>query len=236
MHIKQDVLDRAIEQLRSSQAESGMPLSALMEQLTDSVTSLFGLTGAGLMMIDDDQLLRTVLATDELGTALENGQEETREGPCIDTIVYGELVSTADVTADARWPRLGEVLAGTGLGPVLGVPIRLAGATVGALNVYVDRAHDWDDSDRHALTTFGDLLEALLTTALFAEQRDAVVSQLQEALESRVMIERCVGLLMGRDGIDAVCGFNALRDQARPRQRRVYDVACEILAEHESSR
>ena len=236
MHIKRDVLERAIEQLRRTQAESGMPLSALMEHLTDSVTSLFGLTGAGLMLIDDDQLLRTVLATDELGTQLENAQEETREGPCVDTIVYGTLVSTSDVVSDGRWPRLAEALAGTGVGPVLGVPIHLAGATVGALNVYVDHDHQWDDSDIHALTTFGGLLEALLTTALFVEQRDEVVRQLQEALDSRIMIERCVGLLMGRDGIDAVAAFSALRDMARPRQRRVYDIALEILAEHESSR
>ena len=235
MRIRQDVLDRAVEQLRRSQTESGMPLSTLMEHLTESVTSLFGLTGAGLMLIDDDQLLRTVLATDDLGTDLENAQEQTREGPCVDTIVYGELVATSNVVADERWPNLSAVLADTGIGAVLGVPVRLAGATVGALNVYVDHDHEWDDSDEHALTTFGDLLEALLTTALFAEQRDEVVRQLQHALDSRIMIERCVGLLMGRDGIDAVAGFNALRDLARPRQRRVYDVAIELLAEHESA-
>lgn len=232
MHIGQEALDRAVEQLRGSQAENGLSLATAMEHLTDSVIDMFGLTGAGLMLIDDDQLVRSILATDELGWALENAQEEAKEGPCVDAVVHGELVATADIAADVRWPGLVELLADTQIGAILGVPIRLAGATVGALNVYVDEKHDWDESDYNALTTFGRLLEALLTTALFAEQRDAVVTQLQAALDSRVMIERCVGLIMGREGIGAVPAFNRLRDMARPSRRKVHDIARELLAEH----
>jgi GAF domain-containing protein len=232
VHIGQEALDRAVESLRRSQAENGLSLETAMEHLTDSVIDMFGLTGAGLMLIDDDQLVRSILATDELGWALENAQEEAKEGPCVDAVVHGELVATADISADVRWPKLVELLADTQIGAILGVPIRLAGATVGALNVYVDEKHDWDESDYNALTTFGRLLEALLTTALFAEQRDAVVTQLQAALDSRVMIERCVGLIMGREGIAAVPAFNRLRDLARPSRRKVHDVARELLAEH----
>jgi GAF domain-containing protein len=232
VHIGQEALDRAVEQLRRSQAENGLSLETAMEHLTDSVIAMFGLTGAGLMLIDDDQLVRSILATDELGWALENAQEEAKEGPCVDAVVHGELVATADIAADVRWPRLVELLADHQIGAILGVPIRLAGATVGALNVYVDEKHDWDQSDYEALTTFGRLLEALLTTALFAEQREAVVTQLQGALDSRIMIERCVGLIMGREGIGAVPAFNRLRDIARPSRRKVHDIARELLAEH----
>lgn len=232
MHIGQDALGRAVEQLRRSQAESGVSLETAMRQLTDSVIGMFGLTGAGLMLIDDDQLVRSVLATDDVGWALENAQEETSQGPCVDAVVHGELVSTGDIGSDVRWPALADRLSDTPISAVLGVPIRLAGATVGALNVYVDQKYDWDDSDRDALLAFGGVLETLLTTALFAEQRDEVVRQLQGALDSRVMIERCVGLIMGREGIGAVPAFNRLRDMARPSRRKVHDIARELLAEH----
>lgn len=232
MHIRGEAIDRAVEQLRRSQAESGASLETVMEQLTESVISIFGLTGAGLMLVDDEQLLRSVLATDQLGWTLEDAQEEAREGPCMDAVVHDQLVSTDDVSTDVRWPRLAEVLREEPIGAVLGVPIRLAGATVGALNVYVDHKYDWDQSDFDALTSYARLLESLLTTALFAEQRDEVVGQLQSALESRIMIERCVGLLMGREGIGAVAAFNHLRDIARPSRRKVQDIARELLAEH----
>ena len=232
MHIKRDGLDRAVEQLRRSQAESGLSLETAIEHLTNSVIEIFGLTGAGLMLIDDDQLLKSILATDDLGWTLEDAQEEAGEGPCMDAVVHGELVSTDDVLSDVRWPRLGDALGEARIGGVLGVPVRLAGATVGALNVYVDHKYDWDESDFEALTSYGRLLEALLTTALFAEQRDEVVGQLQAALDSRIMIERCVGLLMGREGIGAVAAFNRLRDIARPSRRKVQDIARELLSEH----
>ena len=232
MHIRGEAIDRAVEQLRRSTAEAGLSLETAMEQLTDSVISMFGLTGAGLMLVDDDQLVRSVLATDQLGWTLEDAQEQAREGPCLDAVVHDQLVSTEDVCTDVRWPRLAEALADERIGAVLGVPIRLAGATVGALNVYVDQKYDWDDSDVDALTAYARLLESLLTSALFAEQRDEVVGQLQSALDSRVMIERCVGLLMGREGIGAVAAFNRLRDMARPSRRKVHDIARELLAEH----
>lgn len=232
MHIQQAALDNAVAQLRRVQSESGVSLATAMEQLIDAVISMFGLTGAGLMLVDDDQLVRSVLATDDLGWRLDHAQEQAREGPCVEAVVYGELVATENVVTDHRWSTLGALLEDSPIRGVLGVPIRLAGATVGALNVHVDRPHTWDDSDRHALTTFGLILESLLSTALFAEQRDAVVTQLQEALESRVVIERCVGLLMGRDGVDAATAFNELRDIARPNRRKVHELAAEILATH----
>lgn len=231
MHIEQDVLERAVEQLHRTQTDS-VSLTDAMEQLAASVTALFGLTGSGLMLIDDDQLLHSVLATDDLGWELEHAQEKTGEGPCVDTLVYGEVVSTTDVSEDERWPELLGEVSGSALGGVLGVPIALGGATVGALNVYVDAPHDWDDSDEHALTAFGSILEALLATALLAEQRDILVKQLQQALDSRVVIERCVGLLMGRHQIDAVAAFNRLRGDARAKRQRVHDLASEILAEN----
>lgn len=232
MHIGQDALDRAVEQLRRAQTESGASLETALRQLTDAVVTMFGHTGAGLMLIDDDQLVRSVLATDDLGWALESAQEEAAEGPCVDAVVHGRLVASADVATDVRWPRLADALADTSVHAVLGVPITLAGSTVGALNVYVDRKHDWDVSDQHALEVFGDVLETLLTSALLAEQRDEVVQQLQSALDSRVVIERCVGFLMGRDGLSAVGAFNHLRDIARPSRRKVQDIARELLAGH----
>ncbi len=233
MHISQETLDRAIQKLRNLQTEQGAPLEEMLEQMIDSVTSMFGLTGAGLMLLDDDQLLHSVLATDALGWELEHAQERAGEGPCVETLVYGHVVSTQSVLEDERWPQLSAELADSDIGAVLGVPIRLANVTVGALNVYVDGPHEWDDGDQHALQTYGSIVEAHLTTALFAEHHAELAGQLQQALDTRIPIERCVGLLMGRHGLDAVAAFNRLRDQARSERRKVHDVAEEILAGHE---
>lgn len=146
MHIRQDALERSVRQLRRSQADAAVSLEQALTHLTDSVTSIFGLTGAGLMLVNDEQLLEAALATDELGWTLEDAETQTGEGPCVDTVVHGRIVHTDDVRSDDRWPRLRE----------------------------------WDESDRSALAA-----------------------------------------------------FNHLRGIARPSQRKVHDVAREMLAEHE---
>ncbi|MGK2929282.1 MAG: ANTAR domain-containing protein [Acidimicrobiales bacterium] len=232
MHISQETLDRSIQRLSRIQTEQSASLEESLEQMIDSVTSMFGLTGAGLMLLDDDQLLHSVLATDALGWELEHAQERVGEGPCVETLVYCHVISTQSVLEDERWPQLSAELADSDIGAVLGVPIRLANVTVGALNVYVDGQHEWDASDQHALQTYGSIVEAHLATALFAEHHAELAGQLQQALDTRVPIERCVGLLMGRHGLDAVAAFNQLRSQARSERRKVHDVAEEILAGH----
>ena len=111
------------------------------------------------------------------------------------------------------------------------MPTRL-GAPVGTLNVYCDRPRVWDESEIAALEAYNSLLEARLAESLLTQQHDRVVGQLQFALDSRVTIERAIGLLMGRDGIDGATAFNELRRAARSSRRRVNAVAEEVLAEH----
>ncbi len=229
MHIDRQHLDDALGRLREGIDPAGAAVESVLEQMTDSVMSLFGLSGAGLLLVDADAVVRPVLATDRQGWALEAGQEAAGEGPCIDSVLYGELVCCRDITADQRWTDLAAEMAGHGVGGVLGVPVRLGGTTVGALNVYVDEPHDWDDSEIHALRSYANFIETTLAHALLAERREALVDQLQEALDTRVVIERGIGLLMGRHGIDAVAAFNQLRDRARPARRKVVDVARELL-------
>jgi AmiR/NasT family two-component response regulator len=66
---------------------------------------------------------------------------------------------------------------------------------------------------------------------MLAHARGRLVEQLQYALDHRVVIERAIGLLMGRAGdVDAVAAFNRLRDLARSQRRRVAEVAEEVLA------
>ncbi len=76
------------------------------------------------------------------------------------------------------------------------------------------------------------LLEARLGGALVERAHGQIVDQLQFALDSRVVIERAIGLLMGRDGLDNVAAFQELRRAARSTRRRVLTVAEEVLAAH----
>ena len=205
-------------------------LTAALQEVIDAIPPVFGADGAGLMVIDEGISLKEVASSDEPGRTLELLQQEIGEGPCTQTLVEDMVVTTTDVTADERWPELAPRMVGVGVRAVLGVPTHLAGGAVAALNVYKSEPYEWTDGDVEALQRYNRVLERLIAMAVVTEQQDEVVEQLQTALESRVVIERATGLLMGKHGLDAVDAFDRLRRHARSTRRRVYDVAIDVLA------
>ncbi|HEX3975238.1 MAG TPA: GAF and ANTAR domain-containing protein [Solirubrobacteraceae bacterium] len=221
-------LDRSLEALRDSPAERG--LTAALERVMDATRQLFGATGCGIMLIDDSSALAVVAATDEPGRLLGVLQQQVGHGPCVDALTFDRTVSAGDLAADERWPALSE-LPGAGVRAVLGVPLHVDRVPVGSLNVYRDRPHDWTESEVAALIGYSSLIEGVLQTALHARERERLAEQLQHALDHRVVIERAVGVVMGRQNINAVAAFNQLRHRARSAQRPVVDVAAELLAE-----
>ena len=56
-----------------------------------------------------------------------------------------------------------------------------------------------------------------------------MASQLQYALDCRVVIERAIGYLMGTRRLDAVTAFDVLRQQARASRRLTADVPTDLL-------
>jgi GAF domain-containing protein len=119
---------------------------------------------------------------------------------------------------------------------VLGVPIRLRGSPIGTLNAYARDAHAWDDSDIGAIEALNRVLEGQLASAVARFRSEELVSQLEQALEQRVSIDRAIGVLMERERLDARGAFNHLRRRARDERRRAGDVAREILEGREPTR
>jgi GAF domain-containing protein len=220
-------LDRSLTALRDQPAQDG--LMAELEQVMAATRQLFDATGCGIMLINDHSVLSAVAATDEPGRRLEAHQEHTGHGPCVDALTFDRTVSTADVANDERWPALSD-LAEAGVRAVLGVPLHVDHVAVGSLNVYRDQPHDWTDAEVDALTAYSSLIAGLLRTALHAQRGERLAEQLQHALDHRVIIERAVGVVMGRKNINAVEAFNRLRSQARNTRRTVADVCAELLA------
>jgi GAF domain-containing protein len=228
--IDPQALGSSLEALRDLVHPSGELRSALTD-VTEAVTGLFRVGGAGLMLVDDGQVLRYLAASNPASATLEAAQEELGHGPCVDSLVHDRLVTTSDVLTDARWPGLGERVAPVGVRAVLGVPVTLAGGPVGSLNVFRTDPYEWDESECAALEAFAGVVNSLMRSALQAHEQSTVVAQLQHALDSRVQIERAVGLILGRERIDAVDAFTRLRRDARSRRVKVVAVAAELLEE-----
>ena len=115
---------RSVAELRADDLGKG-ELRAALNAVVEASATVFGADGAGVMLIDDQQALHYVGATDGRPAALEAAQEETGEGPCIDSLVNDTLVFTPDLVGDDRWPLLRQQIGSLGVRAILGAPLRL---------------------------------------------------------------------------------------------------------------
>src|SRR5689334_20583602 len=219
MRIDPDSLMRALDALPPSAADRDV--GDELPTLLDALCGVFGITGAGLMLVDEVSGLRYVAATDATAEVLEQVQEQFGAGPCVESFVNDAEVVVADLLEEERWPMIHEPLLAAGVRSVLGVPTRLGGGPVGTLNVYCDEARPWDQSERDAIRAFNTVLEGQIASAVAARAHSRIVDQLQYALENRVAIERAIGMLMARHDLDAVTAFARLRRAARSSRQTV---------------
>jgi hypothetical protein len=80
-----------------------------------------------------------------------------------------------------------------------------------------------------AVGAFAIVTAELLRTGLELALRELEVAQLRRALISRVWIEQAKGVLVATKGVTPEGAFQQLRTQARSSQRRVADLAREVV-------
>jgi len=230
-HVDSDALARSLAELDIPDRGDD-ELQGAIERVIHGAAGVFAGSGVGLMLIAEDGVtLRYVASSDAVARRLELAHERAGEGPCVDAFVLDGCVKTEDLASEARWPALRDQLRDQPVRALVGLPTRL-GAPVGTLNLYCETPRVWDDSEIAALGAYNDLLEARLSGAIVAQKHGKIVDQLQFALDGRVSIERAIGLLMGREGIDGTAAFNQLRQAARSSRRRVREIAEEMLDGH----
>jgi GAF domain-containing protein len=200
-----------------------------LDEAVHACVALFRVTGSGLMIADEQNTLRYVAASDGPSHVMEEVQSTAGDGPCVAAFVTNDIVATEDVSADPRWQSITAPLAGQGIAAVLGCPLRLGGVPVGTIDVYLDKPHSWDESERAALARYSDVVESTLGAAMAAHRAGEIAGQLQYALDYRVVIERAVGYLMAQRRLDPVVAFNLLRRAARDQRRKIAEVAQQLL-------
>ena len=217
------------ESLRRLGEQRGGPLRQSLQDVVQACSQVFGVSGSGLMLADEQSVLRYAVATDGPAHALENAQLAVGDGPCVEAFVRDQIVVAEDLATDPRWPEVATEVGPLGVHGLLGIPVRLGGVPVGSLDVYVDRPHQWELAEQRALSAYAEVAASLTEAALAAQQAGELAAQLTYALDHRVPIERGIGYLMARDGVGHAAAFDRLRRASRNTRRRIGEVAEQLL-------
>jgi GAF domain-containing protein len=217
---------RKLEDLRYAAED----LDEALRRIVEATHQLFAVDGAGLMLVDPDQLLRSIAVSDRRVHDLEELQIHHGEGPCVDAFENKTLIDTEDLAAEARWPKFSPAVVERGLRAVLASPIPYNQHAIGVVVVFSGEVHPWSPGGELALVAFTDLAALTIANTMQSEERGELAAQLQRALDARVVIEQAKGALVAQEGLSEREAFERLRRQARSQRRRVVEVATEILA------
>jgi len=205
-------------------------LEATLSELTESVTEVLGLSGSGVTMAEEGRL-RFVTAVSQASGELERSQEKWQAGPCRDAFDTGEVVRVRDVRAEsARWPEFSETANRVNVAGVAGIPMRLADQIIGALNLYSPQPREWSDEDMAVAGVLADVATSYVVNASKLRQQAQLSEQLQEALESRVVIEQAKGITAQQRAVSIDQAYQRMRRHARTNNASLRVVAEAIVA------
>lgn len=185
---------------------------------------------ADIMLADPQGRLHVLASSSEDARNLELLELQADEGPCLDAYRLGRRVSSSDLGADAhRWPRFAAAADDAGMHEVHSIPMRLGDRTIGALNIFMDHGHSLAETE----LPFCEILAGAATLGIVTRDRLSasaeLAGQLQNALDSRTLIEQAKGVVAARTGFDMGRPFELLRAQARHERRPLLEVAQETV-------
>jgi len=201
----------------------------LLSDLAHSCVQILDVDTAGLSLAHLGQL-GYVAGSSEVMTIIELFQFAHQEGPCMDAFHTGRPVHIVDVAAERdRWPTWAPRALELGFRAADAFPLRLRGETIGALNLYATRVRPMKERDIRAATALADMAAIGIIHDRAHRQRQLVQSQLEAALQSRIVIEQAKGVISEREGIDPHEAFERIRQHSRSHNVKLVDVARQVV-------
>lgn len=206
-------------------------VSDVLHDLVEGVTAVLGLCGAGVCLLQAGQI-RFLTAQSEAVAELERLQDLRQAGPCVDATCTGRLVTVADLaepSAARRWPDYCAQAERAGIRAVAGIPMVAEQRVLGAMNLYDSQPRDWTEADLRIAGILADLATGYVVHSSELEQQRKLAVQLQQALDSRIIIEQAKGILAQAKGISVDLAYQQLRRHARNHNVSIAEVASAVV-------
>jgi len=184
----------------------------------------------GFMLADHGGKLRVLAASSERLRLLELFELQNEEGPCFDCYRTSEPILNLSLDAVARrWPRFTNEARTRGFAMAHALPMRLRGRAIGAVNVLQDHDNPIEELEATLMQTMADVATIGILQERAIRQAALLAEQLEGALNTRIAIEQAKGVLAERLGLDLDEVFGRMRRYARDHNRRLVDVAQEVV-------
>jgi GAF domain-containing protein len=198
----------------------------LAQRLVDGSVDLLGLWAAGLLLADPGSTPKVLAASTHEAALLELVQVRSGQGPCLAAMDRDDVVVVDDVAqVRGAWPDWAAAATALGITRAYGIPLHRDGTTVGALNLFRRTGEPLSREDLEIARALAEFAAIGILQHQALDHATTLASQLQGALDSRVVIEQAKGQLAERAGITVHEAFDRLRRDARATSRPIGEVA-----------
>jgi ANTAR domain len=198
------------------------------------------LSGAWVVAARDEEPEFLMCTTDPVCERLAELQLTLGEGPCRDVLVSAAPVLAADLgdaESSRRWPAFTPEARGGGAGAVFAFPLTVGVIRAGVLGLYRRSPGSLRDSQLGDLLVLADMATMLLLDS-FSDGAAAdgrihgarLDGQSPDLAMHRAEIDQATGMLTEQLGVTAPEAFIRLRAYAYSEDRRLADVASDIVA------
>lgn len=214
----------------AAEMQSKPTVDETAEQVITAACTELEADHAGITLLHRDGRLESVAPSDAVIEKVDKLQHELDEGPCVRSAYEQQTLTAEDLRTDTRWPRWGPQAASLGINSVLSCELAsTSGQRIGAVNLYWAAPHDFTPED----IAFAQIFRRHAAVAL---SNSMAMSNLHTAMDTRKQIGMAQGMVMERYGLTPDQAFNVLRRYSQEHNRKLRDVAQELIETRELPR
>ncbi|WNI16421.1 GAF and ANTAR domain-containing protein [Streptomyces sp. ITFR-21] len=203
-----------------------------LQRLSSRCVELLDVPAAGILLADQNGELQAVAASDEHTRLLELFALQQAQGPCVDCYRSGVARVNIDLTDPAvtkPWEAFALRAGAAGFQVTHAIPLRVRDRVVGALNLFHTDRGQLPPEDIALAQAMADIATIAILQQRTLDRSHIETTQLQNALNTRVVIEQAKGVLAERWNSDVDQAFTALRTYARFHNLRISDLAHAVI-------
>ncbi|MEN8650810.1 GAF and ANTAR domain-containing protein [Streptomyces sp. 21So2-11] len=209
-------------------AEREVP--GFLQGFCERSVELLDVPAVATILVDADSCgIRFAIASDENARLLSLVAADRQEGPVFDCLRSGKPLYAIDLLeCGERWPDFSARALAFGIDKTAALPLRRGEELLGAWQVF-GRERLPDRAALDLAQQLADIAVLALSHSLALREATESAEGLRAALTSRVRIEQAKGILAARWDVHPDVAFQSLRAYARSRQRKLHEVAHEVV-------
>jgi transcriptional regulator with GAF, ATPase, and Fis domain len=225
---RERLMARAFVRLADTLADEFDIVEFLQSLSADSV-EIIGAEAASVMLANANGELRLVASSEERMRLLELFEIQSAQGPCLDAFGSGQAVQAGGAESHARWPVFAPRASQAGFRVLCAVPMRAHADIIGALNLFRSSDQLFSSADLEIARAMAQVATVALIQERAIRERSMLAGQLQAALHSRIVIEQAKGMLAEHLSTTVDEAFQLLNNYARDHNRRLTEVARDVV-------